>query len=31
MNWIKAKGITTESAYPYTAVEGACTADSGSF
>jgi len=31
LNWIKAKGITTEAKYPYVGVEGACTIDSGDF
>lgn len=29
MNWVKAKGITTEAQYPYVGVEGTCSQDSG--
>jgi len=31
LNWVKAKGITTEAAYPYKGVEGTCKVKTGSF
>lgn len=31
MNYVKAKGITTEAAYPYTGVEGTCKTNTGAY
>ena len=31
LNYVKAKGITTEAAYPYKAVKGSCTTQGGSY
>lgn len=31
LNYVKAKGLTTETAYPYTAKQGKCTVNGGSF